>query len=573
MPIETIYPLLSSYFSNPIGLLGLLALIPLAIFYLVKREPEEQMMPSLMFFHDDEEVSSTKSSFRKVMRNLLLLLHILAIFGFAAAFAEPYIEGAGTPEHSILVMDRSASMSGDLGETKSFLRDNLGEKNTVILVDDEARTVAENIPSGQAGSIIENADLRDTGTDIAAGLQRAQRIDGKVFVGSDLDQTADNTDLEGIFSNFRSTGRSYETMDLEPRNSWGVVDMDVGRDNTTVEVKNFESGENTVTVSKGSEQRELTIEGKTVESVTFSSSTGRNTVELEEDGFEKDNTARFFVPESQDFRVTFISDEENRFLMKAFELVEFTDIEYRKPPIDGELDADMYIVGEAESMLSETAEEIQGQVEDGGNLVLFGTQDFEELGFEGLPVEDQGSYRNASVAVSSPVQISLGRTEIREVERTRGERLTPGNNALVRSDYGNGEILFYNIPDSDFNQEFMYPVFWQEISNEMLDRRPVEDLNYETGQELDEETIVSPEGTETSGRTVLRHQGFYETSRGPVAVNMLDQDESLRDGAEVEEATSGPGNSQASVQHLVILLLLGMIIAETGYLYRIGDIR
>lgn len=573
MPIETIYPLLSNYFSNPLGLLGLLALVPLAIFYLVKREPEEQMMPSFMFFHDEEDMSSTKSSFRKLMRNLLLLLHILAIFGFAAAFAEPYIEGAGTPEHSILVLDRSASMSGDLGKAKNFLRGSLGEENTVIVVDENARVVAENVPSNQAGSIIENARLKDTSTDLSSGLRKAQQREGKIFVASDLDQTTDGTDIEDIFDSFRSSGRGYETMNLEPRNSWGIVDMDVGRDNTTVEVKNFESRENTVTVSKDGENREVTIEGKTVESITFSSLTGRNTVELESDDFEKDNTGYFFVPEDESFQVAFIADEKNRFLMKAFELIEFTDITYRQPPVEGELDSDMYIVGDTNRMISETAGEIQSQVESGADLVLFGNQDFEDLGFEGLPVTDQESFRNASVTINDPVQISLGRTEIREVERNTGERLTPGTNALVKSDYGNGELLFYNIPDSEFNQEFMYPVFWQEISNEMLDRTPVEDLNYETGQELDEETIVNPDGTETSGRTELKQQGFHETSRGTVAVNLLNEDESLRDGADIQESSSGVGSSQASVQHLVILLLLGLIIAETGYLYRIGDLR
>lgn len=570
--IETLTPFLNNYFSNPLGLLALLALIPLAVFYLVKKEPEEQVMPSFMFFHDEDEMSSTQSSFRKLMRNLLLLLHVLVIIGFAAAFAQPYIPGAGTPEHSVLVIDRSASMSGDLGETKDFLRENLGNRNTVIAVDNDATLLAENVPSSEAASIIGNVRQKDTGTDIASGLERAAEYEGSVFIGSDLDQTVDGSGVEDILDRLEAEGRGYETIDLERRNSWGVVSLEPGRENTSIGVKNFESRENTITVSVNGEQRELTIRGDSVETLTVESTSGRNTVELKQDDFSEDNTAYFYIPDDRSFDITLISDEENRYLAKAFELIEFTDIEYRKPPIEGELDADMYIIGSTDRVVSDTVEEIDSQVRNGKDLVVFGHQDLQHLGFD-LPVEDNGGYVNRSVSITDPVNIDLGTVEIRDVERNGGERLTTGTNAMIRSDYGSGELLFYNVKDSTFNQEFMYPVFWQGIGNEMLDRTPVEDLNYRTGQEINEERITKPSGAERSGRVELEQQGFYNTSRGTVAVNLLNRDESLRDGMEIGSAPHSETETEASVQHLVIALLLLLALAEMGYLYRIGDIR
>lgn len=564
--------LISSYFSNPAGLVALAALIPLAIFYLVKKEPEEQVMPSFMFFHDGDEMESTKSSFRKVLRNLLLLLHILAILGFAAAFAEPYIPGAGTPAQSVLVIDRSASMSGDLDTAKGFLSDNLGKQNTVIAVDNNARVIAEGIPSSEAASTIERIEIKDTGTDIVSGLERAIEGEGTVFIASDLDQTADNADVGDAIERLESQGRRYEKIDLERRNSWGVVGIEIREQNTSVQVKNFESRENTIDATLNGQQRQLTVEGETVHDLKVQNSPGRNIVKLEKDGFEEDNRARFYIPEEKNFEVTFIADRENPYLMKAFELIDFTDINYRKPPIEEDMDADIYIVGEAEGLLSETVEKIDEEVRNGKSLVIFGHQEFEELGFD-LPVKDNGGYVNRTVRITDPLNIDIGTSEIRDVEKTGGERLTPGTDALVISEHGAGDILFYNIRDRTFNQEFMYPVFWEEISNDMVERAPTESLNYETGENLEEKRIITPSGEKRSGRIELENQGFYNTSRGTVAVNMLNEDESLRDTLEIDQVQRSSSDTRASAQHLLIALVLLMIMIEAAYLYRIGDIR
>jgi hypothetical protein len=464
-------------------------------------------------------------------------------------------------------------MSGDLGEAKSFLRSNTGQENTVIIADNNVQTAAEQVSEDQAMNILDETEVRDTGTDLVSALRRAQRIEGQIFVGSDLDQTSGAGNVQNIFGEMRAEKRSYKSMDLERRNSWGVIGLETGRDNTTVEVKNFESRENSITVAKGGDEREINISGKSVESVTFQSSEGKNTVELEDDSFSKDNNAYFQVPDGGSFDITFIADEENRFLIKAFELMDFTDIEYLQPPVERELDADMYIVGETDRMISETAGEIQEQVKSGKDMVIFSQQDFEELGFEELPFSDQGAYSNESVTLSRPERIDLSRIETRNIEVESGERLAGDSNAAVMSEYGEGEALLYNIPDSEFNQDFLYPVFWKGVAEKMLERRSIDDMNYRTGQEITGSSITGPDGTEYSGRTELENQGFYETPEGLVAVNMLNEDESLRDVTEIEPANGSVEASKASVQHLVVLFVLCLLMVEAGYLYRIGDLR
>ncbi|MFB6215450.1 MAG: BatA domain-containing protein, partial [Candidatus Aenigmatarchaeota archaeon] len=76
---------LSKYFLQPEGLLALAALIPLLIFYLIQKKPEQQIMPSMMFFMRDKKSGKARQAFRTLLRNWLLLLHILLIAGFAAA--------------------------------------------------------------------------------------------------------------------------------------------------------------------------------------------------------------------------------------------------------------------------------------------------------------------------------------------------------------------------------------------------------------------------------------------------------------------------------------------------------
>ncbi|MFT4868212.1 MAG: hypothetical protein ACI9LV_000835, partial [Candidatus Nanohaloarchaea archaeon] len=276
MVLETIQPVLSNYFLNPAGLLGLAALIPLIIFYLVKKDPERKVMPSFMFFQSEGDSESTSRALKIIQRNLVLILQIIAITAFAFAFAEPYTEGTGSPENSVLILDRSGSMA-ELSDEKNFLKDNIGKQNSVIVVDSDSRLLAENIPPDQARSIIDQVEPAETGTDIISGLRAAQRLQGDIFIASDLDQTISEERAKPVIESMKSQNRNFKIMETERRNRHGIIGLDVGEENTTVDVKNFEKSAKTLEINLGEQSREATFRGESVETVTFNSRPGRNT--------------------------------------------------------------------------------------------------------------------------------------------------------------------------------------------------------------------------------------------------------------------------------------------------------
>lgn len=412
-----------------------------------------------------------------------------------------------------------------------------------------------------------------TETDIVSGLETAQRYPGTVFIASDLDQTVDDRNIQSIIDRFKSIDRGFQIFETDRRNRHGIVDLEVGESNTSVDVKNFENREKTIQISSGNQTREVTVEGKSVETIDLESQTGRNIVELEEDDFSRDNTAYFYIPEARNIDVAFISSQENPYLAKAFELIDFTSFTYYSPPVDQDINADIYIIGHSEGILSQTIRDIEEDVRDGSNLVLFGNPGFSDLNMQDLPVEDEGSNKNETVTIKKPVEASLGEVEIREVAQNSGERYSARSNALIKSEYGNGEFLLYNIDDQSFRNNFLYPVFWKELSRGMSDKPSITESNRETGEELNRESITAPDGKEYSGRHKLTQTGFYETSQGTTAVNMLSEDESLRDQIEIEEGNIAGDAAEMSLQKYIIALILLLVIAELAYLYRLGDLK
>ncbi|PSH02492.1 MAG: hypothetical protein BRC26_00260 [Nanohaloarchaea archaeon QH_8_44_6] len=573
MVLETIQPVLSNYFLNPAGLIALSALLPLIIFYLIKKDPEKEVMPSFMFFQNKGNSESTSQAFKTISRNLILLFHILVFTTFALALAEPFIDGGGQPEKAVLILDRSGSMD-DISESKDFLINNIGEQNTVIVVEDEARVVAEEVSESRAETIIKDVKPAQTETDIVSGLETARRFSGSVFIASDMDQTVDSRNPEQILDSFRSAGKDFTILQTERRNLHGIVDIDVGKGNASIDVKNFEDRTKKIEIKSEEQTKNVEITGRTVETVQFEGQTGRNTVNIEDDKFKIDNTAYFYIPEDKNIEVAYISDEENPHIAKVFEIIDFTSMTHYDTPVEEDLNADMYIIGDNEGMLSQTVRDIQEDVREGkANLVLFGKSGFSGLDFQDLPVRDNGNRINQTVTIKKPIETSLGEMEIRNIERISGERYSAGSNAVIRSEYGNGEFLLYNIEDQSFRNNFLYPVFWKEITMEMTDKPSVSDLNRVTGDEINRDSITSPGGEKYSGRTKLTQSGFYETSKGAVAVNMLDEDESLRESTDIEELSVSGETSKLSLQKYLIIVILIMTVLELGYLYRLGDLR
>jgi len=566
---ETVTSLVSQHFLNPVGLLALLGLIPLIIFYLIKPKPEEQIMPSMMFFMKHQSKGKVSQAFRTLMRNLLLLLHILLIVGLAAAIAKPQLSGFQQPDKAVVVLDASASMSDDMELARNFVDGSLGKSNTLIVVDSSVSVPLEDASASKVKGYIQNLESRDVETDIAAGLETARDYDGQIVVASDMDQTVNSQDVGSLVNEIQQD-REVKIIDSIKRNSWGIIDVEPSEENSTIDVKNFQDEKAEIAVQTDQGGQNINVESNAVETVTVGMEEGTNSIELEEDGMKADNTAYISVPEERKFKVIYIADEKNPYIAKAIDLIPFTTYTYATPPINKELNADVYIVGKTNRLLKENAGEIESQVKNGAGLVLFTQDGLSDMGFESAPTA--GDRRNTSVEILQPVRANIGETQVYNLYGSDFESLSSPDEAVVSKEHGNGEVIIYNINNADFRLDFLYPVFWKNILSDLTGRPSINELNLETGDTIDEPEIMKPNGEEVSGQITAQKAGYYETPDKTYAVNLESEDESQVDEINVESNNTSQEEGKQNVQHLAAILLAVLAVLELLYLIRIGEV-
>jgi len=551
---------LSNYFLEPAGFLALSALIPLIIFYLVKPKPDEKMMPSIRFFMQDRKEGKVKQAISKILQNLMLIFHILFVATVAAAIANPYIQAPATAENSVTVIDNSASMQKHLQESKNFAVENLGEQNTVIVVNDDVNVALREAGKGEARRHIQDLEIEETGTDLASAVQRARNFEGQIVLATDRDHSSDSRDADSMIEDI-STTRDVKTMEISSDNSWGIVGLNARQE--WVEVKNYEGSAQKVPVELDGTAEEVEIGSEEVKEVKLDLEPGRNTVKLPEDGMTADNNAYFYIPRSNRFDTAVISESKNRYLYKAFELINSTSTEYYSTPVDDFPEADVYVLGGSESLLSQTVNQVEKRVEDeGATAVVFADEGLEEDHFDSLPVQDIGGEKSQSVEFNKPRKVNVGNTEVFDAD-LKGNSLSDPREALVHRGYGEGDVIFYNIDDSDFRTDFLYPVFWKNLVQEYSEVETAETLNVQTGQ------VVG--GSNSAER--IQETGFHNISGNTYAANLINEEESSPAQEYAATQSKGQNTAPRSIQNLSALAVLVLALIEFGYLKYIGDIE
>lgn len=100
------------HFLEPLGLLGLTALIPVIALYFLKLKREERVVPSTLLWKKVIEDMHVNAPFQRLRYSLLLLLQLLLIALLGFAMARPFLAVSGTEsQRIILLIDTSASMS------------------------------------------------------------------------------------------------------------------------------------------------------------------------------------------------------------------------------------------------------------------------------------------------------------------------------------------------------------------------------------------------------------------------------------------------------------------------------
>ncbi len=109
---------------DPLGLLGLTALIPVIALYFLKLKREERTVPSTLLWKKVIEDMQVNAPFQRLKYSLLLILQILLIGLFGFALARPYLNLGSVPgKKTVLLIDTSASMATrDAGNDKKQSR-------------------------------------------------------------------------------------------------------------------------------------------------------------------------------------------------------------------------------------------------------------------------------------------------------------------------------------------------------------------------------------------------------------------------------------------------------------------
>jgi len=516
-------------------------------------------MPSMKFFQKDKKSGRLQKALKVLQRNMMLLLHVLMIAGLAAGIANPYIMGEQRPESAVIVIDNSASMKPVFDQVKQEATSQAGRSNTVIVANDETEIALEKASLSETQRFIRGLEVEETGTNIVRAVQRAGNYEGKVFLATDFQQTAEtDTDIKDLVKTV-STSRPLETFDPTKSNEWGIVDLEIDGENATAFIQNFRDQRASIDVEVGDGSRSLDLKAGELRRLSFTLQKGKNTLSLEEDGFEIDNTAHIYRPSDDDTRVAVVDDEKNRYLMKALDLVENVDPVYVRPS-ESLPQSDVYILGRMDSLQELDTQKMVSELKQGKGLVLYAQSGAEDISSD-LPVSSTGEAFNSSVEVSEPVEIETGNISLLESE-VDGESVSTPKEALQFADVGDGEFVYFNFGSQEFRESLDYPVFWKQVIERAAGRPSAQDLNLETGS-----TVLAEEKS-----IEITETGFQELDGKMYASNLLNGEESRFESFEIEHSSADTVEQPQSLQALPVLLIIVLGLFEMAYLYRRGEI-
>src|SRR3989344_2829482 len=340
-------------FGNPAGIYALLALIPLIILYLIRPKPKELMIPSLMFLLQDRGVAKRNTFLKTILRDLLFLLHVLALLTLAFAIAEPIINIPydSTAKATVVVVDMSASMQATNGAGTRFsraidaARKVVQGETSVVLAENTPLLVQEAVSSARASAFLSSLAPKATATNLGDAMMLAPDLiksgEGRVVVVSDFLVT-DGPDPQVPKKVLESKGLTVDLVDVGSGGSnVGIVDLTVDKFQTKAVIKNFDDQDRTVSINiknggRVADQKTLTILPRSVESVTFNTLPGITLIDIpEKDDLMVDNTAYISAPNATSIDVAVLSNTPNTFLEHGLASAGNVQVKRYEPPLSG----------------------------------------------------------------------------------------------------------------------------------------------------------------------------------------------------------------------------------------------
>ncbi len=564
-------------FENTLALAALASIIPLIILYLLRPRPRQVNVPSLMFLMNIKQKKKRfYTSITKIIKDPLFLIQLLVLILLSIAAAAPFYtaEEDLSSEHTVLVMDMSASMQTEyrFDSAINVAKGYVSKKNSIIL--------AKNIPviilkGGGASDTMDELDKLEPGAtvaDLSAAISAAMRLlsqeGGRIIVISDFTHwdgedpvSAKNlAESYALDVNFIKVGKTTNNVGIIQ--GWLEAE-DTGYTYNCV-IKNYaDNGRNVgieINTNNGgnhSSTRELSVgAGSTKQFQVTNLGTGLATIQIiEPDNLMVDNIAYISIPGTKENEVLLVTDTAGLPSHTALSLVPNVKMSVSQGvPTDPGNYGVVVVANKNRTLSPNESNRLKGFVRDGGKTVFIasdalstGSADKGLLSL--LPVNP--------IAVTEP-----GGTVLDEVQPTRltedikfseiavyrflNVTARTGSTTLVATEddvpiltywsVGDGTVMYLGLNDvlgkeawNNFHNLPEYPVMWIKIIGWLGGIGDINDYNTRTGAIAalaTEQEITTPSTTMRVGKVLYEEAGFYKISGKQIAVNLYDDRES-----------------------------------------------
>lgn len=563
-------------FMNPWALYAFAVFVPIIILYLLRPKPKDLRIPSLMFITEMEHRKRFRSLFRRIVRDPLLLMQLLAVSLIILAMANPFYlteEIKRMKEDVVVVIDLSASMQAgspsrfaQAKEVASSIVSNLDLSDTVSLV------LAERMPviilkrgdRARAQALVDGLEAKATPTGLggaillAADLVKDSPAEKRIYVVSDF-SSCEGVDPLAAQKKAFSDGISVEFVRVgTDEENVAVINSRSGRlsDKCFMEVivKNYGQSGRTV-------HAELSLDGKTADSASRTVGSGASeffylsascsgaeheavTSIGSSDTMGVDDHAYAIIPKATELDVLLVrergSEEHIRYALESLEGISLSET---FPPVYPQ-DYSAYEVvifqeAHARNVLAGTFQRIRRFVESGGNLVVLGFPDLVEMpqaDLAGLlPVEPVEMLQVSSTPlvlfehrILNDVDMESVRlsSHIQADDKVGSVTLVDimGSPLLTLWDVGSGDVVYFGLPtnssESDFYLKPSFPIFWYKLLYWLArDEGASATINFKTGEQLPllvNQTlrVRKPLGDMVEGVDILLDEvGFYRVEQ------------------------------------------------------------
>ena len=579
-------------FATPLGLLGLAALIPLVVLYLVRPDPRRYALPTVEFLTARDGESRRQRLRDRVHLPLVLLVQALVLVAISLALAGPQVPLPGTDAgETVVVLDNSASMATttDGGGTRfaravEIANAATGDRATLVTAAPDP-AVRSAVPSAAAVSVVEtDGDLRRA-VRVAADAGEDPR---RIVVVSDF---VDATDWEAAIASVRAGGTEVVTRRVGGggEDNVGIVDLSVTATEATAVLTNGGETTQTRTVSVGEAAETVSLAPGDVLSVTLPVPAGGGEIRLSpSDSFPTDDAASVVVPSDRTIDTLLVTNDRPRFLTAALEVMDDVRLDVAEPPIADASGYDVVVFSgvDPERVLDGTVEDVRNEVEAGAGVIVHAHPDLTAVEYGAMvPIDVDGVSGQTDVRTvgSHPVVDGIGfvpaETHL-SGDLRRGEALAvadDGSPMVAVDDLGDGRTVYYGYVESTFGYDYQYPIFWRQAITYAAGRPSVDELNRPTGAAIDFEepqTVETPSGTVETARLRPTQTGLYTTQTARYGVSLRSPTESavVSEPVAVTTASTSTESAPQSITPVVSLAALLVGLLELGYLKRRGEL-